>query len=1102
MTSIFTQIEEKKINKLYSELTGDDEFEFMFNNYKNNPLTISKFLDVLRYLTIRSNNDELTIETHNSLDVTYNYEKGNTSTYRISINDLSKVNKLMNLVHNRNNHVIFSILISKIYNQSDKSLKLIHKIKNKDEIINVDDYDIRVRKSKEAEVSKKTMDDLMKLSHIERFNINFRYKQRISLILVDNSDVKISIDLTSVKQNSDINLLEKTVEIYELEIDIQKKNAGKKNYLDMVFNEILNLKKILQNSNVLISKQDSDNILSEYKKLVFGKNVNLKKLYSMQPISAEVQHVVDRIPNKYAATDKADGDKFCMFVTNGNIYLLSNNLDIKATQVKVKNMNGTLIEGEYIYVSKYKKHLFLPYDILFYQNKDIRNEQNLKERLNILNKAMSQMFSYSFDFKEFSGTFSIDNIKSFYQKEIKNYFDNMDKLLNTENANTIFIRKFFVFPTGGSSSEIFAYSSLMWELYTETDSINCPYILDGIIFTGIEQKYTSNKNDWKYPIYKYKPPSHNSIDFFIKFERNADSNQIINVFDNSDNTKLQGKSYRIVNLFVGDSNNNEEVPIPFQKHKDNHQAYFLLDNDEVRDIQGNVIKDETVIELAYNNDLSIPHKFRWVILRTRLDKTEQVIKYKKQYGNFKDVADKTWNSIIESLDINDLKILGDPSTYENHMKFLKTKVDTSVITLERKEDIYYQKITNLIKPMREWHNFIKSLLIFTYCSPKFINRKERRKQKIDVFDIGCGRGGDNMKMYHARVKNYVGIDIDYHGINSSTDGAISRYNTLKKKFPNFTNMTFINADAGTLLTVKDQSKILGNNMTNENKSLINKFFESNKQYDLINCQFAFHYFFESENKLNNICQNVAKHLKLGGFMIMTLFDGDSLIKILNGNKSFKSEYTDDEGKNNILFEIVNKFGNIKDFNKTGIPVDVHMSWISEENKYITEYLVTKEYLTKVMAEKAGLKLVDSEMFGALHDINKDFFMDTINYEENAKNKQFFMKVKKFYNLEKDIDNQSKIYSDLFRYYIFQKVEEDIKITTAKKESSVKSKKTATKAKKESSTKAKKESATKAKKTSTKAKKESATKAKKTSTKAKKESATKAKKTSTKAKKTK
>jgi len=1123
MTNIFTQTEENKINKLYGELDSDDEFEFMFNNYRDNPLTISKFLDVLRYLTIRSKKDDLSLETHNSLDVTYNYEKGSTSSYRISINDLSKVNKLMNLVHNRNNHVIFSILISKIYNQSDKSLKLIHKIKNKDEIINIDDYDIRVRKSKEANVSKKTMDDLMKLSHIERFNIIFRYKQRISLVLVDNDETRISIDLTSVKHNTDINLLEKTAEIYELELDIQKKSSSKKNYLDMVFSEIFILKKILQNSNVVISKQDTDNILSEYKKLVFGKNVNIKKLYSMQPISAEVQHVVDKIPNKYAATDKADGDKYCMFVTGGDIYLISNNLDIKATNVKVKNMDGTLIEGEYIYVPKYKKHLFLPYDIIFHQKKDIRDEQSLKERLIVLNKAMNQMFSYSFDFKDFSESFSIDKIKAFYKKEIKSYFDKMDNLLNTEKANTIFLRKFFVFPTGGNSSEIFSYSSLMWELYTETENINCPYVLDGIIFTGIEQKYSSNKNEWKYPIYKYKPPSHNSIDFYVKFERNNDSNQIINVYDNSDNTKLKGKSYRIANLFVGDSDGKEEIPIPFQKDKDNHQAYFLLDDNEVRDIHGNVIKDGTVIELAYNNDLSIPHRFRWVILRTRLDKTEQVIKYKKQYGNFKDVADKTWNSIIESLDINDLKILGDPNTYEAHMKFLKTKVDTSVITLERKEDIYYQKITNLIKPMRDWHNFIKSLLIFTYCAPKFINRKDNRKQKIDVFDIACGRGGDNMKMYHARVKNYVGVDIDYHGIHSSTNGAISRYNTLKKKFPNFTNMTFINADAGTLLTAEDQSKILGNNMSNENKNLIVKNFESKRQYDVINCQFAFHYFFESENKLNNVCQNIAKHLKPGGFMLLTMFDGDAVIKLLGDKQSYKGEYTDDEGKNNLLFEIVNKFGKINNFNKPSIPIDVHMSWISEENKYITEYLVTKEYLTKVMAENVGLKLVDTEMFHNLYDINKDFFMDTINYEENEKNKQFFMKVKSFYNLEKDIDIQSKVYSDLFRYYIFQKVEGDIKVpktkkpkdekednvvvnddvivddevdNTKEKKSSTKEKKSSTKEKK-SSTKEKK-SSTKEKKSSTKEKK-SSTKEKKSSTKEKK-SSIKAKKTSTKEKK--
>ena len=38
-----------------------------------------------------------------------------------------------------------------------------------------------------------------------------------------------------------------------------------------------------------------------------------------------------------------------------------------------------------------------------------------------------------------------------------------------------------------------------------------------------------------------------------------------------------------------------------------------------------------------------------------------------------------------------------------------------------------------------------------------------------------GRGGDIMKMYHARVGYYVGIDPSYE-IFFSTDGALNRYN--------------------------------------------------------------------------------------------------------------------------------------------------------------------------------------------------------------------------------------------------------------------------------------------------------------------------------------
>ena len=102
-----------------------------------------------------------------------------------------------------------------------------------------------------------------------------------------------------------------------------------------------------------------------------------------------------------------------------------------------------------------------------------------------------------------------------------------------------------------------------------------------------------------------------------------------------------------------------------------------------------------------------------------------------------------------------------------------------------------------------------------------------------------------------------------------------------------------------------------------------------------------------------------------------------------------------------------------------MPVDVHMSWISEEGKFIEEYLVTQELMENTM-KAAGCRLVDSDLFVNLYEMNKQYFEKVIKYEENPNNRQFFEKIGEFFGDLTGADKESRNFSFLYRYYIFQK----------------------------------------------------------------------------------
>jgi SAM-dependent methyltransferase len=1008
---MLSTVQIKQIENLLSKIKVEDEFEVMFNNYQtDNKLSIIKFMDILKYIKYKSNLEKLSLHHDVILDIIYDHEPNNI--YRVSIYGIKNINDFLNLVHQRTNHVLFSILLTQAEFYKNENFVYIKKHKDINNIIDLNQYDIRIRKSTETILTDKDFKFLINMGMMQSNKIHFRYKNRLTLDLIDNDNQKLSIDLTTVQFDNNINNIMNVPKGYEIEIDYTvKKDQTDNNILGIITQEIKTIKQIIEGTDFLITKDEAKIVISAYKKLITI-NESINGIYSMQPISAEVQHIVDKIPNFYSVTDKADGEKAQLFVHDKIIYLIGNNLNVKKTKYKTE-LTNVLIEGELIFLVEENKYIFMAFDCLYFANKDIRDEIILKKRLDYLNIICSDINKQIYIPKEYKGKFDLHDQEKFYKNEIVNFYENLETQISNIKTNDIYFHpKFFLFPTGGSNCEVYMFAHLIWDYYSNS---NMKYKLDGIIFTALEQKYTKDKRDQKYPIYKYKPPITNSIDVYLTYQRTIETNNYLEIYDNSVGSQ-NNQIYRVANFFVGDLIGNKEVPVLFMKEANNHEAFFPLINGEVRDQEGNYVQDNTVIEVIYNNDLSNPHPYNWTILRTRWDKTEDVYKYQKRYGNFKDVAIRTWKSIKEAVTIEEIKNLSNPDYFLTQQKVLQLRLNASIISTEKQHDIYYQKKTNLGKKFKSFHNWIKSVIIYTYCSP-FKEFKNSEKHRTSVLDIGCGIGGDIMKWYHSKVGDYVGIDVNYYGIFSSTDGAISRYNEFKRKFPNFGKVTWIQADGSTLLNSVNQKNKLPN-MTQENKQLIDKTFVKSKKFDCISSMFAIHYLFDSDESINNLVENIKNHLKVGGFIFFTLFDAKSIMDKFGDKDIFTAYYTDDDGTRKKLYEIVKIFkGKLE--NKSGLAIDVHLDWIMEENKYETEYLITPELLNEVM-KKADCRLVETDLFSNLYYLNQPFFTNVIEHEENPKNYKFYKDVAEFYDEVSGVDKECKQYSFLNRYYVYQK----------------------------------------------------------------------------------
>lgn len=969
---------DKTITNMFKNAKKGNEIEFKFFSRKRK-FTFSSYNKLVNYMKF------LKAEKQISLDIlcseNKNFNKKEKSVYRLSIYDYDNINSIINsFVSSIDSEHIFTTIVENINNYKN----VVYIVKNKfyDSYFYINNYDILLKLDEE-----KPIKELPKNN--DNFVYTFRFKERLHKSIIDNDEISVSIDLTSVNTVDDIKKLNKNENKYELELDITiKKPTDGKKYYEKIYNTIINLIKFYQQTEYLITEDEIVKIDENIKKTLYA---NTKELVAvdlpvMNSYNLDKFDFLNTIKLNYTVTDKADGDRCFLYLFDNNAYIINMNMEIKKIKENINSeFNNTIIDGEYLFING--KYVFLAFDILFINEKDVREIDNLKHRFMELSNVLHKVFNVQFKFDN-NKNFGLDetSVTKYYKDVIKNYFDDLKNMMNNKSLNVVYY-KFFIFPIGISNSEIYLYSYVMCKLYNELS----PYALDGLIFTPIKQKYTKYMKNMEYKIYKWKPKDKNSIDFYVEFEKQFVDNteNIVNVFDNSniDQDILQNSIiktnniYRIIKLYVGKKTQSKsEYPVLFSD-RNNTKPYIVnlrLINGEPRDIEGNVIMDKTVVEFVYNYNNDADANEKWIPLRTRFDKTESVQLYKLKYGNNEIVANNIWKTMIDPITIDDFYILSDKNNFnKNYEKYSKKQ------SIDNK-NIYYQLHTDIAQNMRSFNNWIKSNLINSYCYSK------------NVLDFGIGRGGDILKYLHSKVNNVVGIDIDASGLFGTSDSAVFKYNELKLYNKHVPDMKFIHANAGSVI---------------DKKLILN---EKVSSFDVITCQFMIHYLFESEMTFNNFCINVNNFLNKNGYLIITTMDG---LKIHNMFKE-TNPITFSSNENNKLFEITKVYDN-DDINSFGNAINVYISSFMSQGEYAKEYLVSSDFLIKKLDEKCNLKLVEMDSFENLYNNYKPFFVNYSQCEKSKNYQKMLSNIASFY-VDNPDNRASYGFTKLNNYYVFIK----------------------------------------------------------------------------------
>jgi hypothetical protein len=822
----------------------------------------------------------------------------------------------------------------------------------------------------------------------------------------------------------------------------------------------------LQGTNYPISYPEQNNILHEYMKMIHVENYNPDKriytsdfigpssntlqLENVLPVNKNTTNFIS-ICKDYCVTEKADGERHMMYISKkGKIYLINNRMKLIFTGAETENNDTfhSLLDGEIVLHDKNGKfiNLYAAFDIYFKNGVDVRkygfipkSEEELKTkyRLPILSNLIKELKPH------FIITGQSQNSK---EKTVK-------KELGLSPVR-IECKKFYSSSTSTKNvnGPITIFNLCKTILEKEKEGL-FEYNTDGLIFTPENMGVGANKIGeagplkkitWDYS-FKWKPPQYNTIDFLVTTEKENGVDMVTTIFQEGTNTNNMNQlnQYKTLVLRCGFNERKDGFLNPYQDMLDdklpsfsqsgsrleNEKEYLpvrfyptsppdpmagicniMLDKDETGVYQmfteeREVFSDNTIVEFRYEIDNK--STWRWIPLRVRYDKTEELRQGMPNFGNAFHVANSNWYSIHNP-------VTDEMISTGNHIPV--EMVD---------EDVYYNRVgvkSQLTVGLRDFHNlFVKKTLIVGAS-----------KKGNTLIDYACGKGGDFPKWIKANLSFVFGIDISKDNLENRIDGACARYLNYKKTIKYVPDALFVNGNSSANIrsgaamlndkAIQITRAVFGDGPKNEEKlgkGVYKQYGKGDDGFNVSSCQFALHYFFENQVTFQNFMRNVAECTKLGGYFIGTCYDGKSIFNMLK-NKHFGESVEIYNGDNKV-WEVIKEYDDeefLDDVTSLGYQINVYQESI---NKMFPEYLVNFDYMERIM-ENYGFKLLtrDEAKEHGLPNGSGMFNELFILMEEEAKRNRSTLKQNE-YGDALHMNSYEKKISFLNRYFIYKKI---------------------------------------------------------------------------------